>query len=97
MEKQGWTDGKGLGSSQTGMPEALENEGQHPNCKRGLGYHGEKLVLYSVKKSKPDFHISTVYDQPKDIDGGDTLLRRQPTTSMKYRGWQPGGSIGPKR
>lgn len=60
-------------------------------------YHGEKLVLHSVKKAKPDFHISTVYDKPKNIDEGDTLLRRQPNTSMKYRGWQPGGTIGPRR
>ncbi|XP_072317111.1 G patch domain-containing protein 3 [Eucyclogobius newberryi] len=99
MEKQGWKDGEGLGGSQIGIPEALENEGQHPNCKRGFGYHGEKLLLHQAKKSKPkpDFHITTVYDKPKDIDGGDTLLRRQPTTSMKYRGWQHGGSIGPKR
>ncbi|KAK2844357.1 hypothetical protein Q5P01_011016 [Channa striata] len=97
MEKQGWKDGEGLGNSRTGIPEALENEGQHPNCKRGFGYHGEKLVLHPVKKARTDFHISTVYDKPKDTDLGDTLLRRQPNTSMKYRGWQPGGSIGPKR
>ncbi|KAM9353350.1 G patch domain-containing protein 3 [Symphorus nematophorus] len=97
MEKQGWKDGEGLGHSQIGIPEALENEGQHPNCKRGFGYHGEKLVLHPVKKAKTDFHISTVYDKPRDIDGGDTLLRRQPNTSMKYRGWQQGGSIGPQR
>ncbi|GAA6226898.1 G patch domain-containing protein 3 [Lates japonicus] len=97
MEKQGWKDGEGLGSSQAGIPEALENEGQHPNCKRGFGYHGEKLVLHPAKKARTDFHITTVYDKPKDIDGGDTLLRRQPNTSMKYRGWQPGGSIGPRR
>ncbi|XP_071325971.1 G patch domain-containing protein 3 [Trachinotus anak] len=97
MEKQGWKDGEGLGGSQIGIPEALENEGQHPNCKRGFGYHGEKLVLHPVKKAKTDFHITTVYDKPKDIDGGDTLLRRQPSTNMKYRGWQPGGSIGPRR
>lgn len=38
MEKQGWKDGEGLGHSQAGIPEALENEGQHPNCKRGFGY-----------------------------------------------------------
>ncbi|MEQ2211210.1 hypothetical protein XENOCAPTIV_007673 [Xenoophorus captivus] len=97
MEKQGWRDGEGLGSSQVGMPEALENEGQHPRCKRGFGYHGEKLVLHPVKRARTDFFISTVYDKPKDIDKGDTLLRRQPNTSMKYRGWQPGGSIGSKR
>uniref|UniRef100_A0A147AVI8 G patch domain containing 3 n=1 Tax=Fundulus heteroclitus TaxID=8078 RepID=A0A147AVI8_FUNHE len=97
MEKQGWRDGEGLGSSQVGIPEALENDGQHPRCKRGFGYHGERLVLHPVKKARTDFLISTVYDKPKDIDKGDTLLRRQPSTSMKYRGWQPGGSIGPKR
>ncbi|XP_041649562.1 G patch domain-containing protein 3 [Cheilinus undulatus] len=97
MEKQGWKDGEGLGNSQTGMPEALENEGQHPNCKRGFGYHGEKLNLHPEKKTKTDFHISTAYDKPKNIDKGDTLLRRQPNTSMKYRGWQPGGSIGQQR
>lgn len=97
MEKQGWKDGEGLGGSQTGIPEALENEGQHPNCKRGFGYHGEKLLLHQVKKARPDFHITTVYDKPKEIDEGDKLLRRQPSTSLKYRGWQPGGSIGPRR
>ncbi|KAM9852445.1 G patch domain-containing protein 3 [Aulostomus maculatus] len=97
MEKQGWKDGEGLGSSQIGISEALENDGQHPRCKRGFGYHGEKLLLHNVKKPRTDFHITTKYDKPKDIDKGDTLLRRQPSTSMKYRGWQPGGSIGPKR
>jgi len=60
-------------------------------------YHGEKLFLHPVKKAKTDFHITTKYDKPKDIDEGDTLLRRQPNTSMKYRGWQPGGTIGPRR
>uniref|UniRef100_A0A3B5MPY6 G-patch domain-containing protein n=1 Tax=Xiphophorus couchianus TaxID=32473 RepID=A0A3B5MPY6_9TELE len=97
MEQQGWRDGEGLGSSQVGIPEALENEGQHPHCKRGFGYHGEKLVLHPVKKARTDYLIGTVYDKPKDIDEGDTLWRRQPNTSMKYRGWQPGGSIGSKR
>ncbi|KAG7474322.1 G patch domain-containing protein 3 [Solea senegalensis] len=97
MEKQGWKDGEGLGNSQVGIPEALESEGQHPKCKRGFGYHGEKLLLHPVKRAKRDFNITTVYDKPKDIDKGDTLLRRQPNTNMKYRGWQPGGSIGPQR
>ncbi|XP_062322539.1 G patch domain-containing protein 3 [Osmerus eperlanus] len=97
MEQQGWKDGEGLGNSQAGIPDALENEGQHPRCKRGFGYHGEKLNSYFVKKARTDFHITTKYDEPKDIDQGDSLLRRQPTTSMKYREWQPGGSVGPKR
>jgi len=37
MEKQGWKDGESLGSSQVGITDALESEGQHPNCKRGFG------------------------------------------------------------
>lgn len=37
LEKQGWTEGLGLGTSNTGMAEALDNEGQNPRCKRGLG------------------------------------------------------------
>nr|XP_055067572.1 G patch domain-containing protein 3 [Misgurnus anguillicaudatus] len=93
MEKQGWREGEGLGSSRPGMSEALENEGQHPNCKRGFGYHGEKLSSFlPLKKPKKDFHISTIYDEPKDIDKGDEVLRRQPSTSMKYRYWKPASS-----
>ncbi|KAM8826019.1 G patch domain-containing protein 3 [Synchiropus picturatus] len=97
MERQGWKDGEGLGHSQVGISEALENEGQHPHCKRGFGYHGEKLLRHNHKKPRTEFHITSVYDQPKDIDEGDTLQRRQPNTSMKYRGWQQGGSIGLQR
>ncbi|XP_056618611.1 G patch domain-containing protein 3 [Triplophysa dalaica] len=93
MEKQGWKDGEGLGNSQPGIFEALESEGQHPNCKRGFGYHGEKLSSFlPPKKAKKEFHISTIYDQPKDIDKGDDLLRRQPSASMKHGGWQPMGT-----
>ncbi|TSK20080.1 G patch domain-containing protein 3 [Bagarius yarrelli] len=88
MEKQGWRDGEGLGHSRAGIAEALEAEGQKPNCRRGFGYHGEKLSSFQpLKKPRPEFHISTVYDQPKESDGGDTLLRRQPSTSMKYTHW----------
>ncbi|XP_076869431.1 G patch domain-containing protein 3 [Brachyhypopomus gauderio] len=98
MEKQGWRDGEGLGHTCVGMSEALENDGQLPNCKRGFGYHGEKLSSFQpFKKPRPDFHISTIYDKPKDIDHGDSLLRRQPGTSMKYKDWQPGGSTASKR
>ncbi|XP_067303995.1 G patch domain-containing protein 3 [Pseudorasbora parva] len=98
MEKQGWKDGEGLGNSQAGLTEALESEGQHPNCKRGFGYHGEKLSSFlPLKKPRKEFHISTIYDEPKDIDKGDELLRRQPSTSMKHRRWRPGGSTDPNR
>ncbi|XP_009956437.1 PREDICTED: G patch domain-containing protein 3, partial [Leptosomus discolor] len=88
LEQQGWTEGLGLGSSSSGMAEALDNEGQNPRCKRGLGYHGEKLPTFSkVKKPRRDAPvlISTVYDDPDPKDSGDQLLRRQPPTAMKYR------------
>ncbi|XP_008934087.1 PREDICTED: G patch domain-containing protein 3, partial [Merops nubicus] len=88
LEQQGWTEGLGLGSSNSGMAEALDNEGQNPRCKRGLGYHGEKLPTFSrVKKPRRDspILISTIYDDPDPKDSGDLLLRRQPPTAMKYR------------
>uniref|UniRef100_A0A803JWA3 GPN-loop GTPase 2 n=1 Tax=Xenopus tropicalis TaxID=8364 RepID=A0A803JWA3_XENTR len=84
MKRQGWTEGSGLGASGAGMAEALENEGQNPKCKRGLGYHGEKLQTFCPPKKKQTHFISTIYDQPRDEDMGDTLLRRQPHTAMKY-------------
>lgn len=37
MERQGWAEGQGLGSQCSGVPEALDSDGQHPRCKRGLG------------------------------------------------------------
>ncbi|NXV04849.1 GPTC3 protein, partial [Cettia cetti] len=88
LEQQGWTEGLGLGSSNSGMAEALDNEGQNPRCKRGLGYHGEKLPTF-IRKKKPrgdtSVVISTIYDDPEPQDTGDQLLRRQPPTAMKYR------------
>ncbi|NXR91120.1 GPTC3 protein, partial [Hypocryptadius cinnamomeus] len=88
LEQQGWTEGLGLGSSNSGMTEALDNEGQNPRCKRGLGYHGEKLPTF-VRRKKPrgdsSVVISTIYDDPEPQDMGDQLLRRQPPTAMKYR------------
>ncbi|XP_067867516.1 G patch domain-containing protein 3 [Heterodontus francisci] len=84
MEKQGWKDGQGLGSSSSGLADALENDGQNPKCKRGFGYHGEKIQNFQPRRQTMHL-ISTVYDQPEEMDQGDTLLRRQPVISMKYR------------
>ncbi|GAB1289041.1 G patch domain-containing protein 3 [Apodemus speciosus] len=50
MERQGWAEGQGLGSRCSGVPEALDGDGQHPRCKRGLGYHGEKLQPFGQLK-----------------------------------------------
>lgn len=38
MEKKGWRDGVGLGRSEAGIPEALENDGQNPRDRSGFGY-----------------------------------------------------------
>ena len=37
LEKQGWEEGKGLGGSKTGITEALDNDGQNPRDRSGLG------------------------------------------------------------
>ncbi|XP_028936687.1 G patch domain-containing protein 3 [Ornithorhynchus anatinus] len=88
MERQGWAEGQGLGSTNLGRPEALDGDGQDPRCKRGLGYHGEKLQPFRApKRPRGDALglISTIYDEPQARDQGDGLLRRQPPTGMKYR------------
>uniref|UniRef100_F7BH84 G-patch domain containing 3 n=1 Tax=Monodelphis domestica TaxID=13616 RepID=F7BH84_MONDO len=88
MERQGWAEGQGLGSSCSGVAEALDNDGQNPRCKRGLGYHGEKLQSFGQPKRPRGTSlglISTIYDEPLVQDQGDLLLRRQPPTSLKFR------------
>ncbi|XP_003799854.1 G patch domain-containing protein 3 [Otolemur garnettii] len=88
MERQGWAEGQGLGSRCSGLPEALDSDGQHPRCKRGLGYHGEKLQPFGQLKRPRGIGlglISTIYDEPLPQDQGESLLRRQPPTSMKFR------------
>nr|BAG64277.1 unnamed protein product [Homo sapiens] len=88
MERQGWAEGQGLGCRCSGVPEALDSDGQHPRCKRGLGYHGEKLQPFGQLK-RPRRNglglISTIYDEPLPQDQTESLLRRQPPTSMKFR------------
>ncbi len=37
LEKQGWKDGQGLGSTVTGIVDALDNDGQLPRDKTGFG------------------------------------------------------------
>lgn len=88
MERQGWAEGQGLGSQCSGAPEALDSDGQHPRCKRGLGYHGEKLQPFGQLKRPRRTGlglISTIYDEPLPQDRAELLLRRQPPTSMKFR------------
>lgn len=88
MEKQGWKDGCGLGSSVQGMADALENDGQNPRNKKGLGYHGEKLVRYAPKRRRDERKvlISTMYDSPSQADSPETLLRRNDLNYTKRKG-----------
>ncbi|PIK50918.1 putative G patch domain-containing protein 3 [Apostichopus japonicus] len=86
MNQMGWRDGDGLGRSKTGIPDALENEGQTPKDKKGFGYHGEKLCRYPVKKKQKTLAtISTAYDDPQEIDPPTTLLRSNDPTYLKHR------------
>ncbi|XP_077996044.1 G patch domain-containing protein 3-like [Glandiceps talaboti] len=89
MEKQGWIDGEGLGSSVKGIPQALENDGQNPKERKGFGYYGEKLNKNVPKvggrRTAEDCIISTVYDDPKQTDPAELLLRSQHPWTLKYR------------
>jgi hypothetical protein len=98
MTRQGWTDGQGLGSRVQGMAAALDGEGQKPWDKKGFGYRGEKLVhavsatassFQSTKRPRridPDLPIiSTVYDDARDTDPAERLLRRQEPYHLKHR------------
>ncbi|KAL8582200.1 hypothetical protein ACOMHN_004119 [Nucella lapillus] len=91
LEKQGWTEGCGLGSSVKGIADALDTEGQLPKDKKGLGYRGEKLRRHgassSQRKRKADGEvlISTVYDNPEDTDPMEPLRRRNDPSHIKHR------------
>ena len=90
LEKQGWKEGHGLGSSVKGIADALENDGQHPKDRKGFGYRGEKLVRYgpySQKKRKAphDVRISTIYDNCAETDPLEPLHRRNDPSYIKHR------------
>ncbi|XP_076440180.1 G patch domain-containing protein 3-like [Babylonia areolata] len=90
LEKQGWTEGSGLGSSVQGIADALDTEGQHPKDRKGLGYRGEKLMRYGLsaqrkRKANSDVLISTVYDTPDDTDPLEPLWRRNDPSHIKHR------------
>ncbi|XP_035827157.1 G patch domain-containing protein 3 isoform X2 [Aplysia californica] len=92
MEKQGWREGQGLGSSKPGITEALRGEGQRPHDKQGLGFVAEKPVWYGVPpakksrgKSKQSHLITTVYDDPREADPKEPLLLRSEPTTLKHR------------
>ncbi|XP_019634690.1 PREDICTED: G patch domain-containing protein 3-like [Branchiostoma belcheri] len=89
MERQGWRDGEGLGSWKKGPADALENEGQGPRDKRGFGFYGEKLDRQAGgnkrRRVEKDVVISTVYDEPYQLDNAETLTRQAGPHTLKYR------------
>ncbi|KAH9515528.1 G patch domain-containing protein 3 [Bulinus truncatus] len=88
MEKHGWTDGTGLGSSQHGIVSALKGEGQSGHNKRGLGYIPERQQIYGLsrtKKSREAQHITTVYDDLQKTDPKEDLLQRAELSTLKHR------------
>jgi len=97
MERQGWTEGCGLGKSGEGIKDALQNDGQSSTDKCGLGYYGEP-VQYNRKPTRPkpshaaNDHgldkdgrvvIGTIYDKPTDLDREETNLRSNTHTFIK--------------
>ncbi|KAK6190941.1 hypothetical protein SNE40_002701 [Patella caerulea] len=88
MENQGWKDGQGLGTTaNSGIVNALENDGQHPRNKKGLGFNGEKLKKFGPsfkKKAKNDHLITTIYDDPSVTDPSEPLLRRNEPYIIKH-------------
>ena len=89
MERHGWVDGLGLGSSQKGITKPIESDGQNPKERKGLGYFGQPLPLFtpapSVKRFTSGVKIATIFDRPEETDPKETLLRSNQPTFMKFR------------
>ncbi|XP_041378693.1 G patch domain-containing protein 3-like [Gigantopelta aegis] len=89
LEHQGWREGEGLGTTVTGIADALGNEGQHPRDKKGFGYRGKKLARYvrkaAQKRADEGGIITSIYDNPDETDPTETLLRRNNPYGLKYR------------
>ncbi|XP_022693282.1 G patch domain-containing protein 3-like [Varroa jacobsoni] len=93
LERQGWSDGRGVGKSKEGPSEPIESEGQHPRDRSGLGYRGEKLdrrlsVRRNKRERQEDF-FSSIYDEyfaaGEDPGRHDRHARSQEPTLLKYR------------
>ncbi|XP_071496891.1 G patch domain-containing protein 3-like [Diadema antillarum] len=91
LQKQGWSDGQGLGKTAEGMADALDNSGQHSRDKSGFGYYGEKLqsggrgTWKRQRVADKEVIISTIYDDPARTDPQEPLMRSRGPHHLKYR------------
>ncbi|UJR26555.1 hypothetical protein I4U23_007876 [Adineta vaga] len=94
LERSGWRDGQGLGSSVMGMAEALTADGGKLSVKdkTGLGYTGEKIernpykrMTTSSSNQQQDVRITTAYDNTEETDPAEAHDRRWDPTRNKNR------------
>ena len=89
LERAGWQDGQGLGSSIIGMTEALTAEGGKLSAKdkTGLGYTGEKVKRSATGEAQPrkEFRITSVYDNPDETDPAEPINHRWDPTRNRNR------------
>lgn len=89
LKRSGWKEGSGVGASACGISEPLDPDGQLPQSRMGLGYHGEAVMRSgcgpATKKprSSKETIISTIYD--KQDEELSTPLRTAPPRTIKYR------------
>ena len=90
MERQGWSDGRGLGAGLRGPAHALDNEGQVDRT--GLGYYGEKVSTYVDQRQRlgkrgsvREVLISTKFDDKDDTDPRERLKRTNPQNFLKHK------------
>ena len=70
MCRTGWRAGEGLGRTRSGISTPIlgEEEGQGPSDKSGLGYHGERLVIFKQPSEPPGYNtarISSAFTGPE--------------------------------
>ena len=71
MGRTGWRAGEGLGRNRAGISTPIlgEEEGQGPADKSGLGYHGERLVVFRQPSQPPPGYntarISSAFTGPE--------------------------------
>lgn len=87
LEKGGWVEGDPLGPKvrSGAITDPIELEGQHPRLRKGLGYHGEKLLVKGEANngSNPKrCRIKVPKTIQKNADTGDKLAR----TETNFRG-----------